>query len=540
MGQLDTASAGAAKDYNRKSLETEKQELATKLGISYCDPRDKSIPSDVLTFMSKDEIIKYKSIPIVFSENELTLGIADPTKNFEELFASLKRDYALASIGLALISEPSYLELLVKYGDNVKKAPFKEDETTVNLDNISAVTTFEELDKQLQEAPIQDLLKIILLIAFKSKASDIHIEPKGDHARIRLRLDGTLHEVAILDERKYKYVLSQVELKGNMKLGSKIPQGGRFSINFENTTLGVRIETMPTMYDDDIVIRLFNSQATSLHISDLGIGPYALPHLEAALRRPHGMILIVGPTGSGKTTTIYAILNELNSESVKMITLEDPIEYKLDDAIQSQINEGESFFERLKAVLREDPDIIMVGEIRDANTAEVALQAALTGHLMISTLHANDAVTSIPRYLDLIDEPSLLAVSTNIIIAQRLVRQVCPKCKEIHVLTPYEVQELSRILTLMPENIRPKPPYTFYQGRGCNECKNIGFRGRVGIFEVLEMSRDIQKLINEGKTLFDIQDQVIKNGMITMEQDGVIKAISGITTLAEVLRVVRE
>lgn len=252
------------------------------------------------------------------------------------------------------------------------------------------------------------------------------------------------------------------------------------------------------------------------------------------------MLLVVGPTGAGKTSTIYSILNELNSEDVKIITLEDPVEYEMPGTTQSQINEGESFAERLKAVLREDPDIIMVGEIRDSATAQTALQAALTGHLLISTLHANDAVTAVIRLSDMIGDPTLVTASTNLIIAQRLVRKICPDCKGEYQPNQYEQREFEKIIGSLPEELKLQPPYKFYQGVGCPKCNQIGFKGRTGIFELLVLNNDLQKLINEDSSIFETQEAAKKAGMITMEQDGILKALAGITPLSEVLKTVKE
>ncbi|MEI6266752.1 MAG: GspE/PulE family protein [bacterium] len=524
----------------RTDLEEAVKAKAADIGFGYVYLKGAYIQNDVLSFFSREEVIKYSAFPIDYNENILTVAITDAEKDFEEFFKELKKQYLLIQINIVLISEPSFVEFLSRYKNIEKKVPFDKDDNIVDLTNIATIKSFDELQAKLQATPVQELLKVILFMAFESKASDIHVEPREGDTYIRYRLDGTLHHVATLNAKQYKYVLSQVELQSELKLNAKIPQGGRFALNYNDTELGVRIETMPTMYGDDIVIRLFSAQTTTLDISDLGLGAYDQPKLENALNRPHGMILIVGPTGSGKTTTIYAILNRLNTESVKIITLEDPVEYTLVGAVQSQINEGESFFERLKAVLREDPDIIMVGEIRDGNTASVAIQAALTGHLMVSTLHANDAVTAISRYIDLVNEPSLFAASTNLIIAQRLVRIICPDCRKEYIPTPFEDGEITRIVSSLPEELKPIAPYKFTIGAGCDKCKNLGFKGRIGIFEILEMKRDIQILISEGANIFSVREKAIESGMVTMEQDGLLKSLSGVTTIGEVLRVIKE
>ena len=529
-----------ASDLYRDGQEAEVRSKAGDLGVGYADLRKSNIPNEVLVYLSREEVIKFKAIPLKNDPRKLILGIVDPTKDISLLIDGLKRDYNIREVPVALISEPSYLDWLPRYNTLTKMTPLNTDDERIDLGAVAKINSFEELADQLAKAPIQDLLKMILYVAFNVGASDIHIEPREDYARIRYRLDGTLHEVATLDADRYNYVLSQVELNANIKLSAAFPQGGRFSIHFNDKDLGVRIETMPSMHGDDIVLRLFNTQSETLKLTELGFSGYALPRVDNAISRPHGMILVVGPTGAGKTTTIYSILNELNTEDVKIITLEDPVEYEMPGTTQSQINDGESFADRLKAVLREDPDIIMVGEIREASTAETAVQAALTGHLLISTLHANDAITAITRLYDMIGDPTLITAATNIIIAQRLLRKICPACKEEYTPTPFEKQEFDKIMAKVPLQLKPAEPYRFYHGVGCLECQHIGYRGRLGIFEVLEMSGELQKLINARSSIFDLREAANSLGFITMEQDGVLKALSGETTITEVLRVVRE
>lgn len=529
-----------AKDLFRNGQEEEIREKAAQLGIGYSDLRKTHIPNEVLAYLSKDEVIQFKAIPLKNEAKELYLGIVDSEKDFSALIETLKNDYNIKEVKLVLISEPSYLDWLPRYNNLNKMEPLTEEDEHIDLSKTQEIASFEELNKQLQTVQIQDLLKLLLTSGFSVKASDIHIEPHDDWARIRFRLDGSLHEVATITKERYGYLLSQVELHSNLKLNADYPQNGRFSIKLKDRDVGVRIETMPSMHGDDIVLRLFNTQANLLKIEELGFSDYDEPILKNALLRPHGMILVVGPTGAGKTSTIYSILNELNTEDIKIITLEDPIEYEMPGTTQSQINEGETFNDRLKAVLREDPDIIMVGEIRDAATAQTALQAALTGHLLISTLHANDAVTAIIRLSDMVGDPTMVTASTNLIIAQRLVRVICQDCKEEYQPNQYEQRELDKIIESIPEQVRPASPYKFYQGVGCPACNHLGYKGRIGIFELLTLDSALQKLISANGSIFEVQAAAIGAGMITMEQDGILKALQGITTLNEVLKSIKE
>lgn len=536
----DQQLSDVAKDLFRNGQENETREKAASLSLGYADLRQTFIPKEVLSYLSRDEVIKNKMIPLKTGNGVLFMGIVDPSLEDKELFENLKADYHFTEMQKILISESSYLDYLAKYTGIVKMSPRTETEDEIDISQVASISSFSDLEPILKKAPIQEVLKIILSVGFSTNASDIHIEPHTDTARIRLRLDGVLHEIANLSKENYNYVLSQVELHSSLKLNVDYPQNGRFAIKINDKELGVRIETVPSLHGDDIVLRLFNIQANLLNITQLGLSDFHLPLLKDSILRPHGMILVSGPTGSGKTSTIYALLNELNHEEVKIITLEDPIEYELSGITQSQVNEGASFEERLKAILREDPDIIMVGEIRDSGTAQTALQAALTGHLLISSIHANDAVTSITRMTEMITDPSLVAPSTNLIIAQRLVRKICSSCRQEYQLSEFEKGEVDRIISNLPEKLKPNTEVKFYRGSGCNKCFGLGFSGRTGIFEILKPDNSLQKLITEKASIAEIKESVKKNGMVTMEEDGLIKALKGITTIGEVLKTIRE
>ncbi|MDD5693242.1 MAG: GspE/PulE family protein [Patescibacteria group bacterium] len=538
MAQKDLSNV--SRDLYRDGIEKQVREESKKFNVWYADLRKSSIHDDVLSYLSLEEATKYKAIPLKVVSKELYLGTTNPKLDFSPLIADLKKLYKFKAVNLALISEPSYADWLEKYDHINKYIPPDSDTGYIDVTRTQAYKSFTELDEQLKTAPIQDLLKILLLSGFTVGASDIHIEPSKDGAIIRLRLDGVMHEAAKVEVDRFRYLLSQIELRSNLKLNAEYPQNGRFAIRTDEFDYGVRIETMPSMHGESIVMRLFNTQSQMLKIEELGFSEYNEPRLKKSLMRPHGMILLVGPTGAGKTTTIYSILNVLNTKEVKIITLEDPIEYEMPGVTQSQINEGETFADRFKAILREDPDIIMVGEIRDSATADTALQAALTGHLMISTLHANDAITAIKRLIDLIGDAPLVVASTNLIIAQRLVRKICPSCKREYQPNKYELSELEKIIAKVPKDFLPKEPYVFYEGGGCDECQGIGFKGRIGIFELLESSNNLQKKINEGATISELLEVACSDGMITMEQDGILKALNGVTTLGEVLKTIRE
>ncbi|RJO62271.1 type II/IV secretion system protein [candidate division WS5 bacterium] len=528
-----------AKLVNRNSLEKKIEDEAVRLNIPYLDLRKAVLSKELLENFDPKDFFECNVVPIKEEEGALIIGSTNPkSKGVEDFKKLYRKDFP--KISAAMISSESFKDnedLLKSIVKNVPpEAAGEVDVTEVKIKDKS----FEEFQKNLDESEIQKLLKILVVEGFALGASDIHIEPRDDVAKIRFRMDGVLHDAGELPKKKYKYLLSQVELRSGLKLNANYPQNGRFKVKFESDELAVRIEVMPSLYGADIVIRIFNVQAELLDINQLGIRDVQLPLLESSLIRPHGMIMVVGPTGSGKTTTIYSILNKLNSPEIKLITLEDPIEYNLAGATQSQINEKESFNERLKAVLREDPDIIMVGEIRDAETAKTALQAAITGHLLITTLHANDAVTAVPRIIGLVEDASTFLDAVNIIIAQRLVRAICRNCIEEYKPTNSEMAEINKILDSLPLEHKPSKPPKFFHGKGCEECAGIGYKGRIGIFELLQVSPGFQKAVVENATLHELKQVAEKDGMLTMEQDGFLKAIEGKVDIVEVLKVIKE
>lgn len=535
----DLSVVSRAKLANRVSIEERAEEKAAQLGIPYFDLRETSLLKDVLENFEAKELLDYGIVPIGIEDDVLIIASPEPeSEKVSEFKENHKKNFPQITVGI--VSGECFEEVGGILSKVVKRAAVDPaGEVDVSEVDVSK-KSFEEFQKNLNASDIQSLLKVAIVEGFALSASDIHIEPGEKDVKIRFRIDGVLHDAAILPKEQYKYIRSQVELKSGLKLNVKYPQNGRFKVKFKDEELNVRIEVMPSLYGEDIVIRIFNMRAELLRVSDLGIRDVQIPILESALIRPHGMILIVGPTGSGKTTTIYAILNKLNSPEIKLITLEDPVEYTLKGATQSQINEGEGFAERLKAVLREDPDVILLGEIRDSETAKTALQAAITGHLLVTTLHANDAVTSVPRILGLVDDTSSFLDAVNIIISQRLVRKICPNCIEKYEPNKGEMLEIQKILNSLPIEHKPQKSPTFFHGKGCKECNQIGYKGRLGIFEFLQVSPEFQKAATKNPTLHELKEVAISGGMLTMEQDGFLKAVEGIVDVVEVLKVIKE
>jgi len=525
-------------DLYRDGEERTVRDKAFELGLKYFDLRDIEISKDALSLMTIEEVERYKIVPVRWLKQTISFGTTETDLDTFTGFLNLfKKHFKEVEVGM--ISGPSFEEVLQRYkNEDIKKIDLGEKDDTIKLD--LEVFSFEDLDKKLQEAPIQDMLKMIFYTAVISKSSDIHIEPRDEEVLIRFRIDGILHEIARIDKERYKVVLSQIELKSGIKLGVDYPQQGRFEVMLGEEKLSVRVETIPALYGDDVVIRIFQINAEMLDIKELGILNEGFQVLQEAMARPHGMVIVVGPTGSGKTSTIYSILNKLNTSEVKIITLEDPIEYSLKGSTQSQIKEGESFGDRLKAVLREDPDIIMVGEIREEETAKTALQAALTGHLVITSLHANDSVTAILRLSELTGDASMISAATNVIIAQRLVRKICEFCKAPYEPNDIERKEITRILNTFTEEKMTKVANTYFKGKGCEKCNGIGYKGRVGIFEFLTITPEIQIAILKKAPIFELRKSAIEGGMLTMEHDGLLKCVEGIITISEVMRAIKE
>lgn len=393
-----------------------------------------------------------------------------------------------------------------------------------------------------KEAPIAKIVSVILEYAIKGRASDIHIEPEETKTRIRYRIDGLLQEKLTLPKGIHDSLVSRIKILSQLKIDEKrVPQDGRFSFKVGENEVDLRISTLPTVHGEKIVIRLLKKTGGIPTLSDLGFGGPQFKALEEAILKPYGIILVTGPTGSGKSTTLYSILSKLNKPTVNIVTLEDPVEYQLPGINQVQINPqaGLTFATGLRSFLRQDPNIILVGEIRDKETTQLAIQAALTGHLVFSTLHTNDSATSIPRLMDLGAEPFLIASVLNAALAQRITRKICTFCRKEYTATEEQKRNIHSVLgSLLPAKYKDGEDIKLYKGVGCNECNNTGYMGRIAIFEIFKISNAINNLIIQNNTTAkDIGDQAKKEGMITMKQDGYLKVLDGITTIEEVLRV---
>jgi type IV pilus assembly protein PilB len=397
----------------------------------------------------------------------------------------------------------------------------------------------DELKKE-GELSIINLVDIIIESAHGFRSSDIHIDPLDDSVRIRMRIDGILRDVTTLPKSVHHEIISRIKILSNLRTDEhQKTQDGRFRAELKDAgPVDIRVSIAPTYHGENCVLRLLADKNTEYTLDNLGFSESNKAKIIKAIRRPHGMILVTGPTGSGKTTTLYAIIQRLNTKDVSIITIEDPIEYAIGGIEQVQVNTkaGLTFASGLRSFLRQDPNIIMVGEIRDSETASLAVNTALTGHLLLSTLHTNDAATTLPRLLDMGVESFLVASTVNIAIGQRLVRKICPKCKKEKKLSPAELKSITEIIPAELINESDK----FYEGKGCDNCQNSGYQGRIAVHEVLVIDNDIRDAILNKVSATDIKQIAIKNGMITMTQDGVEKAKAGLTTLDEIIRVTHD
>lgn len=398
----------------------------------------------------------------------------------------------------------------------------------------------KELARPAGEISIIKLVDALIEHAYESRASDIHVDPAEDKVLVRLRIDGVMHPVFTLPKEIHPEIISRIKVLSGLRTDEhQTAQDGRFKFSTSGKeNFDIRVSIVPTRYEENAVLRLLTEHGQHFTLQDIGLSEANLKKVRKAIQKPYGMILVTGPTGSGKTTSLYTVLEILNTPQVTIITIEDPIEYSMEGVTQIQVNSQTNltFANGLRAILRQDPNIIMVGEIRDQETAGISVNAALTGHLLLSTLHTNDAATSLPRLLDMKVEPFLIASTINLVIAQRLVRKICPECT---AKRKFEKEELSALKASLPDGAIEISP-TFYYGKGCKACDNSGYLGRIGIYEILEMSDEVRKAILAEASAAEIKRIAASEGMVPLIQDGLDKAKAGVTSIEEVLRVMHE
>ena len=536
-------------DIRLKEKEEQTKQAAEAAGLSYVNLKTFPIAPEALTQIPREIAEKFKVVCFLYTGAEVRIASSLPDQPVLQEILHQIEERTKAEGGLYQISEESLRLALLAYDalPKIKKIVKGVNITEEEVARFQGqIKTFKDIQPLIEGAPISDVMVAILAAALHFNASDVHIEAKETSIAIRFRLDGFLQDVASLSQEKWKQIISRIKLISGLKINvDDLPQDGRFTIFLKSGDTDVRVSTIPTVWGESVVLRVLKPTDIKMEFADLGWRPEIEKKLTKEIEKPHGMIMTTGPTGSGKTTTLYAILRKLNSPDVNIVTLEDPIEYKLAGINQTQIEHSKdlTFANGLRSLLRQDPDIVMGGEIRDLETADVAINAALTGHLMLSTLHTNDAAGALPRFISMGVKPFLIGPALNAIIGQRLVRRLHADCKEATILTPEQLATVKKIMADWPiseEKLPPMEEWKFYKGRGCDLCNHTGFKGRIGIYEFLNVSEPIRAALAENISEYQVRQLAKEQGMATLQQDGMFKALQGITSVDEVLRVAGE
>ncbi|MDP2909950.1 MAG: GspE/PulE family protein [bacterium] len=500
----------------------------------------------VLETIPEESAKYYRMIPLSIDGNGLEIGMVYPEDlKAREALEFLARQNNF-NYKIFLITLSNFNNLLRKYRDLKKEVSRALEELETELGEDAEEIKADQVERVAEEAPISKVVAVILRHAVDGNASDIHIEPSRDKLRVRFRLDGILHSSIFLPMKILPAVAARIKILSNLKIDeARIPQDGRFSAKIAERSIDFRVSTLPTTLGEKVVMRILDPSQRKIDFSTLGISGRNLEVLERGLKNSYGMILSTGPTGSGKTTTLYAVLSLFNTGEENIMTLEDPVEYQMDGVNQSQVKPeiGFTFASGLRALLRQDPDIIMVGEIRDEETATLAVHAALTGHVVLSTLHTSNTVGVIPRLIDMGIQKFLLPSSLSLAIAQRLVRKLCPHCRK--KVRPDEetkkviLEEIKKMPQSAKKGVKTDDLYV-YQAQGCKRCNNLGYSGRIGIYEVLEMTKGLEEIIIAEPSESKIFEEARKQDMITMKQDGMLKVLEGLSSFEEILRVAEE
>lgn len=530
----------------RKKLATDEdvsRARAESLGIPFISLTGRPISPDVISLIPEPVSRRYTLVPFELDSKSGVLSVAmlDPL-DFQVI------EFLEKKSGHGVKPYMAFKDDILSSIDDLYTQNLGADVTAALEESTPAIKTYEagHLGEVIREAPIAQIVSAILEQSIRIRASDVHIEPQPGDTRVRYRVDGILQERLMLPRKLHEAVISRIKILGDMKIDEKrVPQDGRFNFKMGEQEVDLRVSSLPTVNGEKIVMRLLKKSGGIPTLGELGLRGTALKNLESGIRRPHGIILVTGPTGSGKTTTLYSVLAILNNAKVNISTLEDPVEYQISGVNQVQVNPqaGLTFANGLRAFLRQDPNIILVGEIRDKETSELAVQAALTGHLVFSTLHTNNAAGAIPRLIDLGAEPFLLASALTAIVGQRISRRVCPKCMEEYDPEPAVLEDLKKVVGSLWAQDKPMK---LYHGKGeingaqCETCSGTGYFGRMGIYEVFPVTDAISKMMLSRSPMQEIENKAIEEGMITMKQDGYLKALEGVTTIEEVLRVAQD
>jgi len=531
------------------NLEENVEAMAQKAGLPFIDLKKETVPREILNIIPEPIATTHSVVAFDEDDKKVKVALLDPNDLQTLDFLKKKIDKKLE----VYVTTPESMQALTKQYHKGLEAEFEE--ITSKAAEKTQGKDGKDLKELAQDLPIIRMVDTLLEYAIFEGASDIHIEPEEKFAAVRYRVDGVLRKVMSLPKNTLPGIVARIKILSNLKLDEhRLPQDGRFKIETPKYKISFRVSIIPVFDGEKIVMRLLNESNSVLTLEQLGFQDRSLKIVQENIVKPHGMILVTGPTGSGKTTTLYTIMNMLNKPGVNITTIEDPIEYRMPGINQSQVNPkiGYKFSSGLRSFLRQDPDIIMVGEIRDSETADIAVNAAMTGHLVLSTLHTNDAATALPRLDDMKVEPFLIASTVNIIIAQRLVRKICKECKEKYSIDKEMEKQLEDAFDIpalldalekhgtLKGGKKSLSSIEFSRGKGCKQCGNSGYKGRVGIYEVLEVSGGVADLILKKASAEEINKKAMEEGMITMLQDGFMKVKAGMTTVEEILRVTQE
>lgn len=549
---MDNKTDSKIKIIHRQEEEKKTKEFASELKLPYLDLSIVPIDPSGLRLVPLEKAKESGVIILQKFGKGLKVAIKDPEKEQTKKLLEELKNKGFA-IELFFVSQSSLESAWKRFkqADKERKAITKEVEiTSEKIGQLQEeISTFEDIKNKLEAAPrmsVTEILEIILAGALKIESSDVHFEAEEEQIRLRFRVDGILQDVTDLPTTLYDSILSRVKILSELKINvHNAPQDGRFSITIDEQEIEIRTSIIPAAYGENIVLRILNPKTIGLELENLGLEEYALEIINKELKRPNGMIVNTGPTGSGKTTTLYAFIKKINSPDIKVITLENPIEYHLEGVEQTQVKPDKeyTFTTGLRAILRQDPDIILLGEIRDNETAETAIHAALTGHLVFTTLHTNDAAGAIPRLVDMKVNPTLIPPALNLVIAQRLVRRVCQNCAEKYKPDSKLLLKLEEDLKTIPVNVRNKYPkidknLTLSKaGKGCKKCSMVGYKGRIAVVELFTIDREMEKIIIKAPSIVEIYEAAIKAGMIAMKQDAIFKVLNGVTTIEEIERV---
>ena len=532
-------------EMRQKEEEDKYKILARQLNLPYSDLKSIPIDADVLSVLSEEEA-RSANIAVIFkNDSKIVAATTDPNDPAtQRVLSRLKAD---REVDVVLTNPKSLQEIFKKYRTTKRAEIFEIGAIEIKegeLDRLEKeLSNTSDLKGRLQKVSTTGLLELLVAGALKTEASDIHLEPEQKSARLRYRIDGLLHDIAVIDRHPYEKALDRIKVLSKMKLNTRgVSQDGRFTIRQKSVSMEVRVSVLPGEFGETIVMRLLDPRTIKKDIEELGMRKDLLEKVKGVLKKPTGAILTTGPTGSGKTTMLYSFVNRLNSPDKKIITIEDPIEYRIEGISQTQVDARRdyTFANGLRAIVRQDPDIILVGEIRDTETADIALQAALTGHLVLSTIQTNDAAGTIPRLIDLGIRPQVIAPAINMAMAQRLVRKLCSNCKKMKKIEAEDLKKVKTLLEPLGEKLGlPKLDSELEIGvpGKCKECNESGYKGRIGVFEAFEMSREVEKLILKSPAISEVRDLIIAEGMITMPQDAYLKLIEGVTSMEEIERV---